>query len=101
MKWRKFGKKRFQAFHAGFIAISRPRDNIATILYAKVHCGSYVFLFVMKNESHRFGIGGYRLDTGAASIAYRESFVLYTRKKDLQSIADCFTLLIDEVGDKS
>ncbi len=55
----------------------------------------------MKNESHRFGIGRYRLDTGAASIAYRESFVLSTRKKDLQSIADCFTLLIDEVGDKS
>lgn len=97
MKWRKLGKKRLRDFYTNITPTnSCPLEM--TILYARAHCKNYIYLFMLGNNSHRLGIGGQRLTTGDISIAYAESSILYTTKKNLQSISDCFASLIDELG---
>jgi len=97
MKWRKLGKKRLSDFYNSIPITGRPELEM-TILYTRVHCKNYIFLFMLGNNSHRLGIGEQKLTTTSILTAYTESFILYTMKKNLQSIADSFTSLIDELG---
>ncbi len=96
MEWRKLGKKRLYDFYSSIPITGRPLEM--TILYTRAHCKNYIFLFMLGNNSHRLGIGGHVLTTSSISIAYTESFILYTTRKNLQSISDCFASLIAKLG---
>ena len=95
MKWTKLGKKRIRDFYAN---PTRGCPLNMTILYTRVYCKNYIFLFMLDNEGYRLGIGGQLLTTSSISLAYTDSFVLYTTRKNLQSIADCFASLIAKLG---